>query len=337
MHHQFLALLLVLAAFWPASALRGQVVLPWQAQYHPDSSYYEVARIDAHTWWVGGENGILYALSDSGTRQVLTPPGPPVNILKIRRSGDQVYLTGDQGTLFRYDLLSGQWQRRSLPAPYRRISFYDFAIVPESGTLVLVGGHQKIAKGHLAPPRGIMLRLPMSLEGAPERVWAHPGRFVWAIRRGLQPDEFIAVAFNGHHSRLWISRDGGQTFSPEARLPGLVHHLLVHEGHIWYSGTRDLRFRRTGMVGRVGEDPHYMDDIGCVWSLLPQAGGGSLLLTQAGTVLSWAGGEEAPQSLVSMPGPVYEGASMTGSAWVLVGHGRRLFRLDLGLQETAAR
>lgn len=336
MSHPSRISLILMAWLWPLAALKAQVVLPWQDSYHADSSYYEVAQVGPGTWWVGGENGILYAVKADGAREALRLPGPAVNILKIRRWGEHVFVAGDQGTVFRYDLQTGRWTRRSLGGRYARMSFYDLMILPETGMLVLVGGHQEIAKGHLAPPRGLMIRLPVTLAGVPERVWQRPGRFVWAIRRGLTPGELVAVAFNGVHSRLWTSQDGGQTFAPGARIPGLVHHLMVHEGHIWYSGARDLRFRREGILGRVGEPPLRLPDVGCVWSILPQPGA-CLALTQAGTVLRWDAAAPTAEPVAHIPGPVYEGAALDAGRWLLVGHGRRLFQLTLDPAATAAR
>ena len=297
----------------------------WVDQYHRDSSFYDAARIDSFTSWIGGENGILYALSDNGRTRRIKVPGLHENILKIMLWNNMVYVACDQGTIAKYALDTQAWTVRRLGKPYRRMAFYDIEILPHSDQLILVGGHQKIAEGKWAIPQGMVLKLPLSLEGVPELAWSKNGQFVWSIRRSTDSDELVMATYDGFGSRIWKSADGGNAFVKAQKVNGLVHHLLIHDAQIWYSGARNYRYKKDGIVGRVGGPSLRVRGAGCVWSLIPSVEHGFLMLTQNGGILSWNGGRgEQPVKLRQVDTPIYEGVVIGYRKWAMVGHGRKL-------------
>ncbi|GAB4409854.1 MAG: hypothetical protein OHK0039_13770 [Bacteroidia bacterium] len=313
--------------------LTAQDLQPWLTGYHSDSSLYEVARIDASTWWIAGENGLLRSVDSSGRCRVLSLPGSPVNLLRIRPAGRFVFVAGDQGTLFRYDKMHDSWQRWFLGARYRRSSFYDLLVLPD-GDLLLAGGHQEIAKGKLALPRGFILQIDSACTREPVVRWSRPQGFVWALAADSSGTVY-ASTYDGLHSRLIRSTAPYTTFDRIEKIDGLVHHLCWSGETLWYSGACSLRYTRDGIVGQVGEATQVLVGYGCIWSLVPTPQGW-LGLSQSGHILAWQRETDKIGILYRAPHALYEGASLSPSQYLLAGHGRQVMVLRLDKQDYMA-
>ncbi len=309
------------------SRLQAQDIRVIQSGDVADSSYYDIARVDANEFWVGGENGILKCLDTLGNISNVPLPVPDRHILKIVPWGKYVYIAADQGTIFRYDRIRDRWVHADFSDQgFEKLTFYDMVVTNE-GTVVVAGGHHKIAKGKLAIPRGFIARMDEDLLTKPEIVWSHGLMFPFALEYNEADDEVMAVAFTGVNSQLFTSIDGVNTFQRKGSLPGLVHHIALFDGELWYSGAKNLRYTKTGIIGKMGEKPMEMEGEGCIWSLL-KIGDQVYSLAFNGAIV---GGSDQLTDYVFKVRPaqtsLYEAVGISDQKAFVVGHGRTILML----------
>lgn len=312
----------------------AQVIHTIQSGDHPDSSYYDIARIDANEFWVGGENGILTCLDSLGNISHMQLPVRGRDILKIVPSGQYVYLAADQGTIFRYNRLRDKWIYADFSDQgFGKLTFYDL-VVTESGKLVLSGGHNRIAQGQVAIPRGFVATIDEELLGAPQIVWSHALMFPFALEYDELEDEVYVAAFNGVNSQLFSSIDGAETFQRRNTIPGLVHDLLWHQNEMWYAGAKGVRYTKTGLAGKVDGTPMEMEGEGCIWSLLPM-GDKMYSLAYNGAIVA-ANEEFDSYDFKIRPSTtsLYEAAAISSTKAYIVGHGRTILMIEQEIDQS---
>lgn len=334
MNSRLLLCLLYLGAFaLPATAQQIRRLLPGTQS---DSSFYTIARVDANEFWVGGENGTLKCVDTLGNISELRLPVPGRHILQIVPDGRYVYLAADRGYIFRYDRLRDQWIHADYSGQsFGKLTFYDLVVL-EDGSLLVAGGHHRVAKGKVALPRGFVARLQPDLLAPPEIVWSHGLQFVFALEPKPETGEILFAASNGWKSEIYSSIDNGLTFQMQAELPGMVHHLMWHENALWYAGSGGLRFDRTGIAGRVGEGNEEMPGEGCIWSLLP-LGDQVYSLAYNGAIVA-PGASFASYSYKVRPAQtsLYEAAMISEAKALIVGHAQTLLLMELEPDQESA-
>lgn len=299
-----------------------------QAGGYSDSSYYDIARIDANEFWAGGENGILTCLDTLGNISHLNLPLRNRDILKIVPAGNYVYVATDQGTIFRYNRVRDKWIYSDYSDQgFGKLTFYDM-VLTKNGTVVVSGGHNKIAQGKVSVPRGFVATIDEELLGNPVIVWSHALMFAFTLEYNETDDEVFFAAFNGVNSQLFSSIDGVRTFQRRNTIPGLIHHLQLHNGEMWYSGAKSFRYSRVGIAGKVGEKPLEMVGEGCVWSLMP-LGNQMYCLAFNGAIVAPTADFEAYSFKVrpSMTS-LYEAASISDTKVFIIGHGRTIMLIE---------
>lgn len=329
--HPFFLVLWLLAG---TQLLSGQTVHVLRDGNQPDSSYYDIARVGANEFWAGGENGLLHKIDSSGRTTRLNLPGRAVvDVLKIVPAGRYVYVAGSQGSIFRYDRNAGTWITASYEREgFGKLAFYDLVMMND-GSLIASGGHQRVAKGQVAIPRGFVARLDPELLRAPEIVWSHGLMFSFSMAYDPGRDELFLSAFNGVNTHLFSSVDGALTFQRQGSLPGLVHHLRWHDGDLWFSGAKSLRYSRTGLAGKRGERSLELPGEGCIWSLLPLNGTMYCLAFNGAVVAPNAAFDNYQNKGKVLQHSIYEGVAVSGRKALLVGHGGSLLMMEL--EETA--
>lgn len=303
-----------------------------QSGDHPDSSYYDIARIDANEFWIGGENGILTCMDSLGNMSHLRLPLSDRDILKIVPDGNYVYVATDQGTIFRYHRARDKWIYADYSDQgFGKLTFYDLAVTKD-GQLVIAGGHNKIAQGKISMPKGFIATVDGDLLQQPTIVWRHALMFAFALEYDQEKDEVFFAAYNGVNSQLFSSIDGAVTFQRRETIPGLVHHLMLHDGEMWYSGAKSFRYARTGIAGKVGEKPLEVVGEGCIWSLLPLDK--MYCLAYNGAIVSPTEDLDAytfkiRPSMTSL----YEAVPISSTKALIVGHGRTILMMEINQVE----
>lgn len=322
------------ACFFPRITVHAQSIRTIEPGNQPDSSYYDIARIDHNEFWVGGENGVLKCLDTLGNVSTLRMPGPTRHILKIVPAGRYVYIAADQGTIFRYDRARDTWIHSDYGKQgFDKLTFYDLVVLTD-GSLVVAGGNHRVAKkGKIAIPRGFIAKIDAELLQAPEFVWKHALQFTFSLAYDETKNEVYAVAFNGVNSQLFSSIDDAHTFQRQGSLPGLVHHIRLHDGEMWYAGAKGIRYSHNGLVGKRGDSPLALPGDGCIWGLLP-LGDQMYLLAYNGAIIS-------PNATLTnydfkvraATSSLYEAAPISNRKAFIVGHGRRILLLELHPEE----
>ena len=305
----------------------SQEIIGWQTAYYPDNSYYDLAQVGPDEYWAAGEGGTLYSLDSTGNILELPFPDKEVNLLKILPAGKRIYLAADQGMLFFYDTNTHRFHSRHLGKKFDQLCIYDMMLLDEDN-LLIVGGHNKIAKGEKTLPRGFIARIPSDLKQEPEIVWSNPFSFVWSVTSMPGSEEIIAASFNGLNTHILSSMDMGFSFQKSSKIQGLVHHLAVWKGEVWYSGTKDIRFHRQGIMGKIGNKEQIVVDGGCIWSILPFKDRlmglnyrGELIITHASSLNT--------VTVKATDYSLYEGIKVSPSQALVIGHGRRLYLIKM--------
>ena len=138
-------IMLFMLLFCSGNCLFAQEIVTLLSGKSSDSSFYHVERINDNEYWVCGEFGILKKLDTLGHIQNIEAPAEGMHLFKILRWNNYVFLAADHGKLIRYNLLTSEWKIKSFKG-FKQRCFYDFTI-NDQGTIVLCGGHSKIAKG----------------------------------------------------------------------------------------------------------------------------------------------------------------------------------------------
>lgn len=309
--------------------VQGQSIRTIQQGQAPDSSYYDIARIDANEFWVGGENGILKCLDTLGNVTNLALPLRGRHILKIVSDGRYVFVAADQGTIFRYDRSRDTWIYSDYGKKgFEKLTFYDMELL-NNGTIVVAGGHNRVAKGQVAVPRGFIARIDYDLLTEPEIVWSHALMFGFSLEYDAAKNEIFATAFNGVNSQLFSSIDDAQTFQRQGTMPGLVHQLMLHEGEMWYSGAKNVRYANTGIAGKVGKKPMELEGEGCIWSLLPIAGEMYCLAYNGAIVATEPGFTDYDYKIRPAKTSLYEAVAISSKKAFIIGHDRTILLMEI--------
>ena len=319
--------LVILFLFCLSETAFPQIIRGWQTNYEPDNSYYDIAQVGPNEYWAAGEGGTLYSIDSSGNITEIPFPDKKFNILKILSTDGAIYLAGDQGKIFRYERTEKDFQTQYYGKKYDQLCFYDMMEM-EDGTLLVVGGHNKIAKGEKALPMGFIAHISPDLSGKPQIVWSNPFTFVWSVIQMPGSDEIVAASFNGLNTHLLSSVDFGQSFQKSNKINGLVHHLQTWNDELWYSGTKSIRFSRKGIIGKVDGPKQQVIEGGCVWSLLPIKD--QLLgLNYSGELIFTETEATHTSTVKATEYSLYEGIELSPEKALVIGHGRRLFLIDM--------
>lgn len=311
------------------SLTQAQSIKPIQTGLTPDSSFYDLAQVGPDEYWAVGENGIIKRLDSQGNMEHVTFPFVGANLLKIVSNEDFVFIGADQGQVFRYDKQSGEFMRSYYGKKFRKKCFYDLLLM-EDGSLLLVGGNQKIAKAGKALPHGFIAKADADLLLEPEIVWSNPLQFVWSLlepKEGSQ--EYLAAIYGGFQTTIYSSITEGKTWQRKSHIPALVHHLDHQDGEVVYSGSKNFFFKRNGVIGSLDGSQTILKDEGCVWSLAEVAGE-QIAVTNDGSVIHY---EETAGLEVDHFRPaatsIYEAVAVADDKLLVAGHGRLLFLIDL--------
>ena len=104
---------------------------PMQDEFYPQSMYFE----DLNKGWVAGLGGVLLATEDGGDTWKTQATGTLVTLYTLAKSNGQLFVTGGEGSIFRFD--GNRWTPADHGKPFRQ---YLRGIEPLSGQRLIVGG-----------------------------------------------------------------------------------------------------------------------------------------------------------------------------------------------------
>lgn len=313
-----LHLLIVLQVF----GQRVQTILQGNAS---DSSFYHVARISDNEYWAGGEHGILKSIDSLGNVSTIKFPNLGLDILKIERINDYVYLITANATIYRYNMQQKQFSSKSFPQ-FNGKCFYDLIGLP-NGQIMVCGGTSGIAKGEKQIPRGFIATLDQDM-GEVTVVWKSFRRFVWSLLN-TGNEGVMAVSFNGIKSKI-LKSENLKKWRKDSNVKGLVHEIALFDGSIWFSGTKNMRYKRSGIWGekKKGNDPNIIEQMGCLWSM-EKVKTNILMTSYTGEILIYNSVTHQTKHLAVAQGfSLYDMVKVSDSKVLVVGHGKGLYMLN---------
>jgi hypothetical protein len=231
---------------------------------HSDSSFYHVKRVGVNEFWAGGEHGILKSIDTLGRVRSVNFPNKGLDILKIELVNNYIFLITANAIIYRYDMEKDTFMSREFPQ-FQGKCFYDLIGLP-NGHILVCGGATGIAKGRKKIPRGFIAIMDKDLNHI-DIVWSSFRKFVWSLL-DLGPEGVVAATFNGLKTKIIETKDL-QQWKKNAQVNGLVHELSLIDNNVWYSGTKSIHYKKSGIWGRSkdGKKPNVTEKTGCLWKV----------------------------------------------------------------------
>jgi hypothetical protein len=295
---------------------------------HSDSSFYHIARIGENEFWAGGEYGILKSVDTLGNVKSINFPNLGLDILKIERINDYVYLITDNATIYRYDILQNKFTSKQFPK-FKGKCFYDVIGLPD-GQILVCGGTSGIARGDKRIPRGFIAKLDQDLNEI-EVVWKSYRKFAWSIVDS-GADGILVASFNGLKSRILKTQDL-KHWRKATKINGLIHEIAMLDGEIWYSGTKNIHYKKNGIWGQKGngKTPNIINQTGCLWSM-QRVNGSILMTTYTGEILMLNPDNSETELLAVANGfSLYDMEKISDTKVLVVGHGKGLYLVNFDL------
>ncbi len=250
--------------FWTLSCFRvsGQQVTILQEPVWPDSSLYDIVRIDENHFLACGENGALLELEGTGkVKHVNDFPGKDINLLNMLTIGDSMVLIGGEyGWIFRYYPGKGQWESTRIPGLRHRAIY---TIVQHHDTIFIAGGANRIARGKRTIPRGFIF---YSADGGQnwEKSRLYPGRFVWCLKE--TPSGLYVSTYSPFGTQIFHRKQGKwKKWGPRTRF--LLHDLRAGDQNVAGFGGKFSWNGGRGVSLILPEKNIQLDKPGFLWSI----------------------------------------------------------------------
>jgi hypothetical protein len=287
-----------------------------------DSSFYHLEKINANEYWVGGEYGILKSIDTLGrVNDIDGFDNDGKSILVIKKVGDKVFVATDNSLIYCYNIETKLWQKKYFKQ-FENRCFYDFLEL-ENGKIVVCGGTTGIATGLKKIPNGFVGLLNYEDEKI-DVIWKNKKKFVWSMTENEQ--QLHAVVFNGFNSKI-ISTYNLKQWKTTNKVKGLVHEIKVLDNEIWFSGTKNMHYTKSGIYGLVneGKTPKTIINGGCVWSM-SGAINNKFGVTNGGTLLNL---QTHQQILIPRASTLYDLKFISNHKLLIVGLGKGIYILNL--------
>lgn len=318
----FILLLLLCPVF-----SNGQKIQILHKGHHSDSSFYHVAKIGDNEYWAGGEYGILKRIDSLGNMSSVNYPNKGVDILKIEKVDQYVYLITSNAIIYRYDIEKQTFLTKEF-STFKNRCFYDLIALP-SGELMLCGGASGIAKAKKEMPHGFIATVDKDLNQI-KVIWKSFRQFVWSLHHGEDGGP-LTLVFNGRHSKV-LSINHQNKAQKIRKIKGMAHELFVWNNQIWLCGAKNLQYKVDGLLAQITEN-HVVQKIqatGCIWSLV-QIENRLLAVTQKSGLLSFNLDQTEPSTIVAnLNGALYDIEKISESKVLVVGHGKTALMVDFG-------
>jgi hypothetical protein len=289
---------------------------------YADSSFYHIEKIADNEYWICGEYGILKKIDTLGNISSLNFAPQGQHLLKIVRWNDFVFLSDDNGGLYRYDLKNKCWKIKEFEN-FKNRCFYDFTIT-DDGKIILCGGTKAIAKGKKKIPNGFIALSDTGFSTI-KKVWGSFRKFVFSVSTQYK-GEYQAVLFNGISSRFLKSKDG-KKWKRGKSIRGLVHDVVVFQDTLVFCGSKNRHYKEDGLIGWIAPEKKRIgvQESGCIWSLQPF--GKSLIgICRNGSISIFNPLQEEWKSIkLPQAFSIYDVEVISTKKLMLVGHGKRIY------------
>ncbi len=292
-----------------------------------DSSFYHFAKMDANSFWAGGEYGILSVMDSNGVLESVRYTNDTVNILELERYEDFIYIATDNAVIYRHNLKTGNTEKKWFKKFDNRC-FYDMMIQPD-GKLLVCGGHTGIADGLKRIPHGFIAEIDFDTEEISWQ-WRSIRKFGWSMAKN-QHGELYVSTFNGLNSK--VKRWNNKRWKNYGKVQGLVHEIAFFEQELWFSGARSIQFAKDGIIGKFENDRAtsiLCKGNGCIWSM-DYCGpmGGVIAVSQKGELIKPDVKRNNIKSTKILSAyTLYDIEQISKHKWALMGHGKGAYTIQ---------
>ncbi len=289
---------------------------------YSDSSFYHIEKIEDNEFWICGEYGILKKIDTLGNLSSINFKSNGQHLLKVVRWRDYVFLSDDNGSMYRYNRKNNTWIAKKFNN-FRNRCFYDFTIT-ENGVIILCGGTKEIAKGIKKIPRGFIALTDTSLQSI-EKVWGSFRKFVFSVST-IYEGKYSAIVFNGIQSTILRSKSGSK-WKRGKSIKGLVHDAIVRQDTLIVCGSKNIHYKQDGIIGSIYPEKELksISGSGCIWSLQP-FGNELLGISRSGSICHL---KSIKDNWVPIALPqafsIYDVEVISEKKLILVGHGKRIY------------
>lgn len=289
-----------------------------------DSSFYHLAKIKNNEFWAGGKYGILRRIDTLGNVSSIPFPNEGHDILKIERVKNHVFILTSNSVVFKYNIEKETFIKKDFKG-YTNKCFYDLVALSD-GQIMVCGGHSDISKGEKRIPNGFISIIDNDLREI-KTVWKSYRKFVWSLSIH-EHGEVLASTFNGVNTKIIKSKDF-KNWDLDSKVKGLVHEIKSINGKIWYSGTKNIKFKETGIFGFVGGSQNLTEKTGCLWSM-EELNGKIVTVSSNGKILIF-NKENLKSEELALPKSfsMYDIEKISETKVMVVGHGKSAFIIDL--------
>jgi hypothetical protein len=264
-----LSVSLILFSLLAVSSLSAQEIKLIQKGDNHSPSFYDITKIHDNEYWLGGEFGVLSIFDTLGNSKNIDLPFDISHILRIKNHKNKVYISTSDGQMITYCKDSKKFHQYNFNNDYRKYCFYDFIIL-DNDSVYICGGSKRIASGRIALPNGFILKTSIDFKQI-EKIYSSKNKFVWTLFFDEQKKQLLMSSFSVPHMKSTISftEDGGANWNQMHQVNGIVCNLLRIEDDLWYAGSKNLLYRRNGMIGKIaaGENRQIVKKSGCIYNL----------------------------------------------------------------------
>ncbi len=289
-----------------------------------DSSYYHLARIGPNEFWAAGEYGILNAIDSSGNISPLNLPMDGLNILKIEKIDNDIFILTDNASIFKFNYQTKVLTKKAFPQ-FKNRCFYDMVLTSDN-KILLCGGTTGISKGERLIPHGFIAITNTNLV-TPTIVWHSFRKFVWSLKK-TSDHKILAATFNGINTKILVTGDGAR-WSKYESVKGLVHEINLVKSDVIYCGTGGTHYNKNGFIQFEKKRPLKFKHAGCMWSM-QEINEAVIAVSQKGKYFNIFPAHNKAET-VSLPTsfPIYDIEQISNNKLMLVGHGKTAFIVDL--------
>jgi len=305
------------------SNIFGQKIHVISQGIESDSSFYHIEKINENEFWAVGEYGIIKKIDSLGNMSSQSFPNEGLNILKIIKKENYIFIITDNALIYRYDILNKIFIKKTFPN-FKNKCFYDI-IALQNGKLMVCGGTSGISKGEKKIPNGFIAILDYDLEEI-TIVWRNYRKFVWSLLE-LENGNILASTFNGLNTRI-IKTENYIDWKKDTKIKGLVHEIRFFDNNIWYVGARNIHFKENGIIGMTNQKQLLLNKTGCLWSM--ELINGKIIGVTANCNLTIfdKNKNEIEQIKNLSPYPFYDIEKISESKIIIVGHGKSIYIID---------
>ncbi len=319
-------LLLVFIGF--GNKIFAQNTLFIQAPASPDSSFYDIIKVQKNEYWICGEHGILKSVDSLG---IITDihgfPGKDNNLLKMLKLSDRILISGDKGYIYTFFFSSKKWKTLHIPSLKRR-SIYSLLSLGDS-IIYACGGNMPIAKGKRAIPRGFVY-ISTDQGESWRQVINKWNRFFWDMAYNPEQHNVAALGYSPLGSRIFeIKNDDFQKSAMHTKL--LLHDIeyAPEQGLLACGG----QYKKSGGKGKIywfnQKKTIDFESGGFIWSLIfdQQL---KLLTAGPGTIhFTTPGSKQWQSKQILSPGNFYQSVKISDRKVFIIGSGGLLLQITL--------